>query len=351
MKINSLFVIICLFNISIYAQNYSDGTSKKNINYPKPLSTNLNNSEANIKHQIPSPVGLVLDIAFDGSDLWIAGFEDSFYYKIDPFDGAILKTIPTNGNNTPRGLTFDGNNLWVINSSEDLIFKIDTIDGTVIDTFSTPTVSNNFPTGLAWDGKYLWHLDAIDGNAGGSDSMRLFKMDTFLNVLKFETINIDGNAGGLTFANGNLWYTDNGTDTFNEIDTINFDLIQECEAPGGNFPNGLTFDGEYLWLANGHLDSLYQIDINKTSTGLNNYNSMETSDFLIYPNPSTDFIFIKTENFLGSAYFISDINGKIISRGKLKKEITKINVSPLSPGTYLLSLNTQSGETYKLIKK
>jgi DNA-binding beta-propeller fold protein YncE len=328
----------------------SDGTNIKNSSSIR----KMNNKQyyfdnAKIIHQVPSPVDLVLDITFDGKNLWITGYDEDSFYKINPIDGSILKKIPWNTNYIARGLTFDGKNLWVINSDVDLIYKIDTINGNIIETFNTPTIKNNYPAGLAWDGKFLWHIDAIDGNTSGNDSMRIFKLDTLLNILKFKTVKISGNGGGLTFANGNLWYTDNGSDTFSELDTTNFNVIRTIEAPGGNYPNGLAFDGQYLWLANADKDSLYQIDIGIIQ-GLKNIDCLNM--FKIYPNPSIDKITIDFSETQNSNFTIFNTIGECLIQGELKGRKNEIDISSLPNGIYVIAITGKFGKMeQKLIKE
>jgi len=76
-----------------------------------------------------------------------------------------------------------------------------------------------------------------------------------------------------------------------------------------------------------------------------------TSTFLIYPNPTSDYVNVKFENFNESNVEISiyDLNGKILLNKKfnsLSKGIQTITipVSRLNSGTYIVSLKSKDGQ-------
>jgi len=138
-----------------------------------------------------------------------------------------------------------------------LIHKVDTTDGTFVETYDIPFYTN-YPSGMAWDGASFWTMNPNTGT--------LYQLDTSFEIIQ----SIDGVIGvfgtGLTFINGNLWFTENIDDIIYEIDTTDFEVQQQFDITQDIYSNGLTFDGQYLWLAvsgdNGpDVDSLYQIDI------------------------------------------------------------------------------------------
>ncbi|WP_210149687.1 T9SS-dependent choice-of-anchor J family protein [Chryseobacterium scophthalmum] len=68
----------------------------------------------------------------------------------------------------------------------------------------------------------------------------------------------------------------------------------------------------------------------------------------VYPNPTTDFLAIKTENKIGSVS-VFDISGKNIN---VKLDGDKVDVRSLPAGTYLINIETKDGiSTEKFIKK
>lgn len=347
-----LIAIFALINMFGFTQLRSDGTHSSVIDFSEPLNQLKSSDEmVNILHQIPVSIDIILDIAHDGSNLWISGavneLEKTYIYKISPKDGSVIKKIASNGINYPTGLTLVGKSLFVTDGNNNMIYKLDTIFGDVITSFKGHTTDNSLnksSTGLAWDGNYLWQTE----NFGGGN-FHFFKTDTLGNLLG--SYSQAQGTSGLTFAKNSLWSSDNMNDYIYEIDTSTFHIIQSLKTPG-NTPNGLAFDGQYLWLSDADKDSIYQIDIGKNTSGINNLN-LTNSSFLIYPNPVTDYISFKTDkNHIGSTYTIKDISGKQISDGEIKKEITSIDISHFPSGIYMLQIigQEEDTQTFKLIK-
>lgn len=72
-------------------------------------------------------------------------------------------------------------------------------------------------------------------------------------------------------------------------------------------------------------------------------------EFSIYPNPATDFIYLKNSN-QSLDYSIFELSGKIVLQGTLKND--EINIKNLIKGNYILQLKTKDGiENFKFIKK
>ena len=71
------------------------------------------------------------------------------------------------------------------------------------------------------------------------------------------------------------------------------------------------------------------------------------TDFAIYPNPTTDLIYLNSEILLEAV--ISDLSGKEVLRRKVRKNL---NISSLEKGTYILTLSDGlSSYNHKIIKK
>ena len=72
--------------------------------------------------------------------------------------------------------------------------------------------------------------------------------------------------------------------------------------------------------------------------------------FLVYPNPSDDFVTIQIgSNLLNSNYRISNNEGKIMLNGYLNLMETKIDLSGLKPGVYLFCFGEDYYEKLKLL--
>ncbi|MDD4575593.1 MAG: T9SS type A sorting domain-containing protein [Bacteroidales bacterium] len=76
------------------------------------------------------------------------------------------------------------------------------------------------------------------------------------------------------------------------------------------------------------------------------------SNLKIYPNPSSDFIHIETNNlWLNKPYKIIDKLGKEVFSGLIDNELTIIQLDKLSSGIYILQIGDYPQQTYKLLKK
>ena len=83
--------------------------------------------------------------------------------------------------------------------------------------------------------------------------------------------------------------------------------------------------------------------------GINDYYENQIK---VYPNPATNFIYVKSSlNLKSLAFEIYDINGRIVKSGEeLFNQQLSINISDLSSGIYILNINNNDFETnYKII--
>ena len=74
---------------------------------------------------------------------------------------------------------------------------------------------------------------------------------------------------------------------------------------------------------------------------------------IIFPNPTSEILTIKTNTFENVNYSLYDAQGKCVIQDKLSSAQTPIQVSHLAPGAYTLTLNndTQNLKTFQLIKQ
>jgi hypothetical protein len=77
-------------------------------------------------------------------------------------------------------------------------------------------------------------------------------------------------------------------------------------------------------------------------------------DISAYPNPARETLYLKTSNSFASnmEYQLYHINGSIIERNKITKDITILDVEKLIPATYFLKIIEKNTEikTFKIIK-
>ena len=72
----------------------------------------------------------------------------------------------------------------------------------------------------------------------------------------------------------------------------------------------------------------------------------EKFEFQVYPNPTTDFLTVNSGN--GAKFKFTTLDGQEI---ELRKQESKFDLRQLSPGVYLLSIESNQGNTVKRIVK
>lgn len=105
-------------------------------------------------------------------------------------------------------------------------------------------------------------------------------------------------------------------------------------------PNASSF----MWYTG--QDFLYFLGI--TCSTLMNADLENGQKSVLYPNPTSDYIFLSSKNS-NESYVIYDTTGKSILSGTVEKN-QKIKVQNLAAGIYILKL-PQSGETIQFLKK
>jgi hypothetical protein len=94
----------------------------------------------------------------------------------------------------------------------------------------------------------------------------------------------------------------------------------------------------------------------QTNTVTTTINALSTSDFeknnfAVYPNPASNHITISSELSIDATYEISDINGKLLSIGKVENN-REIDISQFQSGFYLISVASEyQKQAFKIIKQ
>lgn len=82
---------------------------------------------------------------------------------------------------------------------------------------------------------------------------------------------------------------------------------------------------------------------------------MLVSKLKVYPNPTSDYLMIHfTSEFQDKQYSLFDMNGKMIRINSISDSDTRIDVSTLASGTYLLRIGTTKSDriqSFKIVKK
>ena len=80
-----------------------------------------------------------------------------------------------------------------------------------------------------------------------------------------------------------------------------------------------------------------------------------TISAVTYPNPTRDYIVLSLTDatLTDLSYIMFDLQGRLITKGKVEQEATQIAMKNLSIGVYILKVNRHNQElkTFKIIKK
>ena len=77
----------------------------------------------------------------------------------------------------------------------------------------------------------------------------------------------------------------------------------------------------------------------------------EEAHILLWPNPASDWLYVFQKAEERHIYHILDMNGRIIRRfeGSMPDETLMIDVSGLKPGSYVLTVETESGKSARKV--
>jgi len=77
----------------------------------------------------------------------------------------------------------------------------------------------------------------------------------------------------------------------------------------------------------------------------------EATNLLLYPNPALDLVYIKSDPALiGANYYLVDLYGRVLMKGKLLHELTTITIGQFTPGMYLFKVGENFRQTYRITK-
>ena len=131
-------------------------------------------------------------------------------------------------------------------------------------------------------------------------------------------------------------------DNFNQIGLMNRDNISGTTSY--TFTDSIPVNGMNYY-------RVYFMDVN----GKKQYSKILTADFKsdkfvsVFPNPATKEIMVST-SYSNSLLSITDLSGKVYITKRLNSTVTKLNIDDLSPGIYMVILQTAEGnKTTKLV--
>jgi hypothetical protein len=139
-------------------------------------------------------------------------------------------------------------------------------------------------------------------------------------------------------------YGGSGTDNLHS-------LIQASE--GGFVMVGTSYsnDGD---VTGHHGDSTtsdyWVVKIDEYPSGINNINAQQLSQ--VYPNPTNDHLILNVNSYaVNCDYRLTDMTGRDVLNGMIQTATTNLSLSTLHAGVYLLEINNNGRQVFKLVKQ
>jgi DNA-binding beta-propeller fold protein YncE len=369
--------------IDILYQSGSDGFYLLDFKYPDQIYT-YRGSKFN------SPKGLTLDNA--NNAYFTSNDPSTSYNQVNKISLNTLNNINVehlySSTNTLEGVSF--------NNSNNLICFADKTANSIKSVNTTGTVSGDYVTGL--NNPYLYK--------NTSNSTDFYTQRNYSYIIKrtvagfppqtnYSYLGVLTDPKGFDFDNsGNVYVADYGTNFIQKIN-IASGTSNNLGEIGNNFnkPSAVAVDTQHnlIYVADTDNNAVKRMDFNgnniiivsnvfnkpegicldatKTKlyvadtgnnvikivdlTALLSVSSFNNDfNFKIYPNPTSDFIQIKSnENVEIKNIKIYDSNGRIVAKYSNNSE-NKYDISQLENGIYLCEINSNLGsENYKIIKK
>jgi hypothetical protein len=134
---------------------------------------------------------------------------------------------------------------------------------------------------------------------------------------------------------------ENATSTLNETALDSYTLNGQTYTESGTYSQTIPS-------ANG-CDSVITLNLTLNFTGLS---QEETTLFVLYPNPASEQITIKTdEGMIGKEYALYDQVGKLITKGKITGLNTSLFLQGLARGLYSIALQGQEKKSFTISKE
>ncbi len=121
--------------------------------------------------------------------------------------------------------------------------------------------------------------------------------------------------------------------------------------------NTVSSGGEAIGAGGSVSFSVGQVDYINTTTASGNVNqgvqqpfelfidnvgleALQSAGLNVYPNPTTEYLILSlTDPSKEMHYQLHDMNGRIVTAGKISSEETRIDMRPMAAGGYMLSIN------------
>ncbi|HHH54446.1 MAG TPA: T9SS type A sorting domain-containing protein, partial [Bacteroidetes bacterium] len=138
------------------------------------------------------------------------------------------------------------------------------------------------------------------------------------------------------FESGNFGILYSGKYVYFVDDKLNVSKMKDIIVP--DRPQNIIQKDSFIYFFGIDPEIGHQVYKVKMKTGAVFTEDIYISKLIIEPNPSHNYILIKDENAINAKFYIYDINGRVIQKGK---NTGRINISNLFNGMYIFSLQTK----------
>jgi len=183
----------------------------------------------------PAPDGNAFGLAWDGTNLWVAGNATDAIYEVTTA-GAVVSSFATDPAAVMTGLTWDGASLWLADDAAGSLSELSTV-GSILSVIPAP---GGTPRGLTWDGTNLWVADKTGSN------QRIYEVTRAGTVVSSFAAPSD-QSRGLTWDGTYLWHVDKEADVVHQLTTTGT-VVSSFLTPCGA-ARGITFDGTNFWIS------------------------------------------------------------------------------------------------------
>jgi YVTN family beta-propeller protein len=197
-------------------------------------------------------------VAFDGSHIWVANYNDSAansLSKIDPLTNTVIATttLPGSANNAD-GMAFDGTYLWVAaeDGSDGYLHKVNVITNQV-DASVALSTTFRFPQSVTFDGTYIW----VTQTGSFPSSSIVTQVNPNTNTIVAE-IPVGVSPYGVAFDGEYIWVANLDSATVNKISPTTSSVV--ATTTGVLNANGVVFDGSFIWVSSAFSDLVYKIN-------------------------------------------------------------------------------------------
>ncbi len=200
-----------------------------------------------------------------------------------------------------------------------------------------------------------------NANLGKTDTTDYAAWCTNLDFINSNNIYFGGtsNLSGSSFSTNKSWFFLNNLDSTLNLNWqkfyggdayyVMFNLI--ATEDGGCLMAGYRYDHTIQ----GYERDIFilKVDSNGEFVSMNENSEIEVKEIIVYPNPGTNELIIRTALNDNIVFELFDSNGSLIKKSKIHSNLTTINTSSLSPGIYFYKFynNQQVLDAGKWVKQ